>query len=127
MFASRVLKNDHVRIGSTANGEHKNSKWHAVSMLTVYSANSQWGRNDLVGITAIGDGKSQVLYLHDAGQREVVKGLLSALLDKPITLAADEELRSLIAQCVKAIELQDEDARQVVAAIKENQEWHRKS
>ena len=117
-MSSRVLKNDHVRIGWSAVSESRNAKRRPISSLSLYPANTAAGYNDAIGITMFGSEGTAVAYLLPEGAKEVVKGLLMNLLRKPITMAADDEFRFIIEQVRAAIDLEDEDARAVVECLK---------
>lgn len=124
-MASRIMRNAHTRIGWTQTSETTRAKMRPAKMLSTYAAHSPHGGSepDLSGITVESDGATHVIFLTDTAAIELVKGVLANVLEHrggPISMASDEEFRSILQQCQKAIKLQDEDAEQVVAAVRRN-------
>lgn len=119
-MATRVMQAEktHMRLGWSAKSEHKNANWHIISSLSVYEARSQFGER-ITGISCLGPVSDAVLYLTPVAAIELVKGVLINELERPITLAADEELQQILKQVEVAIKRQDEEAQQILNTLRE--------
>lgn len=116
---SRILKNEHVRLGWFANSERKQAKWKVISSISSYEARGIHGQQ-MIGITIDGGSEGQsVIYLSQDAGLEIIKGLLMDQIRKPISMTADEEFRAILQQVLAAIKSEEDDVEAAVKAARE--------
>lgn len=116
----RVMKNDHTRLGWAAKSEARQARWGVVDTMSVYPANGPRGWSNCTGLTFKYDTGHHVLYLTDNAALELVKGLLMSLVRRPIGMTVDDEFQAILRQCQAAVAAEEEEARQIVEAVRES-------
>jgi hypothetical protein len=129
-MASRIVRNAHQRLGWLASSQAKQAKWKTVKSLFISPGDGHPNQHpafkaELSVVTVEAENGASVLYLTTVASLELVKGLLMNVLyarSGGISMYVDDEFQSILKQCEQAMKLQEEEAEQIVEAVRRNPE-----